>query len=153
MTTASAQPVEVASGEPVEVVRNVGLDHIGFVEELDRRFVRPLRDKVKAALTAKGAVRGAGDYFTGLIAGVGKSTGRIDPEKFLRLYEKKKISRAQLVAAIRVGNEAASECLSQAEIDKISDFTPATPRLCVERIKTVELPLVNCVKGLGEIIS
>lgn len=128
-------------------MREKQIDIIGFVGELQKHLAEPLKDRVKHTMGLKGADRAEADYFSALL--VQGTIRTIDPSKFLQLYERGKLTRAQFVLALRINREAAAESLSGEEIDRISEQSPATPALRVTRIKGVDLSLAESVKQIA----
>lgn len=139
------------AASPAKMPRDVRLDHIGFVDELQKQFANPLKTKVKADFAGKSIERASGDCFDGLVVTGTRLT--VDPEKFLRLFERKAITRAQFVAAISVGRDAAIDCVSREDLAKISTEAPTTPSLRVGRIKGVEINLVDAVRSIAAAIG
>ena len=131
--------------------RDVRIDQLGFVAELDKSFADPLRDKVKEDLIAKSIERAAGDSFEGLI--VKSDSYTVDAAKFLDLYEAGFISRAQLISAIKVNRTPAQQFLSLEKLASISLVTPATPQLRVSRIKGVEVKLITAVERIAKAVA
>jgi hypothetical protein len=131
--------------------RDVRVDHLGFVGELADEFAKPLRDRVKTDLEERGTPRVSGDAFQGLLVMVRSSW--IDADKFLRLYERKKMSRAQFLAAISVKKEPALQVLSGQDLAAITSEGNATPSLRVTRIKGVEVSLIEAVKTIAAAVG
>lgn len=131
--------------------RDTRVDHIGFVKELDKHFASPINDVVKAKLGSEGIDLAVGDFFQGLyLPGYRRM---IDPDRFLRLYDKGKITRAQLVSVMTINRKTASEFLSGNALDDLSVPLPDAPSLTITRKKNVELPLVEVIKALGPLIK
>jgi hypothetical protein len=130
----------------VKLPRDARVDHLGYVNELVSQFANPLKAKVKEDLTKKRIDRAAGDAFECLL--VPGSTASIDAEKFLLKWESGKITRAQFLAAISVGKEAALCCLSKDELARISTSKPKASALNVTKIKGVEVTLVEAVRAI-----
>ncbi len=123
------------------------IDQLGYVRELEKQFAEPLNAAVKAEMKARKLERLAGDRFSGLLV-LSKSRW-VDPAKFLKLYESGKISRAAFLDAISVQCKAAEKLIGQVQLDKMSTFSSPTPRLCVDRIKGVEIKLVDAIEQLA----
>jgi hypothetical protein len=129
---------------------NARIDQLGFVNELVKRFSDPLKDQIKWEMTQAAADRAAGLRFEALL--VRGTSSLVDPAKFLQLYERGKLSRAQFVSAIRVQRDAALDALSRDALDAISTATPSSPALRVTRIKGVEIVLIDAVRAIADAI-
>jgi hypothetical protein len=132
--------------------RDVRVDHLGLVGELVRQFAEPLKARVKASMDERETDRVEGDRFEALLV-AGGVVQTIDPAKFLRLYERKLITRAQLLSALRVSADPAGEFLSRADIEKISEFKPSAAQLRVKRKAGVEVGLVEAVRSLAAAVE
>lgn len=129
------------------VPRDVRVDQIGFVNELVSQHANNLKTALKVRMDNDSIERVRGDVFEGLLVSTFVST--VPPAKLLALYEKDKITRAQFLSALSVRKEPLEAFLSGDEIRRISETTPGNPQLRVNRIKGVELKLVDAVKGLS----
>jgi hypothetical protein len=147
------EPVIVSDTTPVSAcVRDIRIDQLGFAGELERSlFLKNLRATAKQNLQDKGVERAEGDYFAALLVESERAT--TDPDKLLRLYERGKISRAQLVSALSVTREPCKKFLSLDDLAKISTTEPATSRLTVTRKKGVQIELVDMVKTLAAVLG
>lgn len=132
-------------------MRDQRIDELGFINELVKHHAEPLKDKIKHGMTLAGAKCAEGDSFVGSL--MTPTVNTIDPNKFLRLFEMKHITRKQLLSALRVSNEAAKEFLSPEVIGRISTEAPGTDRLTVARIKGVQITLVNAVKHIAAAVE
>ena len=129
--------------------RDVRVDQIGFVGELQKHFADDLKTAVKAKMSGDGLQHVEGDYFDGLLVD-GYDVQTIDPAKFLKLYEDGKIKRAEFLSALKIANKPAAEFLSGKEIDRISTTAAGQSQLRVTRKKGVEIKLTDAVRGLGK---
>lgn len=138
-----------APASTLSVHRDQRVDPIGFVKELQDQHADGLKQAVKGRMEAGDLERVRGDFFEGLL--VRPNAAPVDPSDLLRLYERKSITREELCSALSVKKEPLAEFLTQRQIDKLAgEGTPATPRLCVSRIKGVEVTLVEAMIGLSE---
>ncbi|HSZ58630.1 MAG TPA: hypothetical protein VK797_23380 [Tepidisphaeraceae bacterium] len=151
---ASAATVSEPALEVEEVtIRDVRTDDLGFVNELWTHFDQTIKPLVKGNLTHKGARRGAGEFFDCILAG-GGAREEVDPAKFLKLYEGKKISREEFLSALKVALKPLGKFLSQKQIDAISRSAGIVqPSLTVNRIKGVEFTLVDAVKAIARAVE
>jgi hypothetical protein len=131
--------------------RDVRVDHLGFVNELTKHFADPLKQQIKLRMNERKLDLAEGDFFEGLL--VRGESSSIDPAKYLKLFEKGRITRADFLSALSIKRTAATVFLSEKEVDAISDATPATPQLRVSRRKGVEIKLVDAVRGLADAIG
>lgn len=127
------------------------IDQLGFAKELDRHFTEPLNGEVKQALLARSIDRATGDHFEAVLVTPTETT--VDADKFLKLYEKKAISRAQFLAAIAIRKKQALIAVSGDDLAKISVVEPGSPRLSVPRIKGFEPTLADCIASLAAAIA
>jgi hypothetical protein len=107
----------------------------------------PAAEAVKEHLTKKGATRCYGDTFEALLVGSGEGV-EVDASKFLDLYAKGRIKRAQLVGSIKVSVEKARELLSAADFQRVTHAVPAAKRLTPRRIKDEPVDLVAALTFL-----
>lgn len=133
----------------MSVAQDIRLDRIGFVAELIEHYQKPLITAVKSGMTA--GDRAEGQLFGGLLAA--STTTDVDAEKFVRLWEAGKITRAQFVAAVKVSATAARETLSAQDFARIATVKPGAPSLRVTRLKGVEVALVDAVKEVAAEIA
>jgi hypothetical protein len=134
-----------------KTVRDLRIDAAGFVQELEKHFAKGLKVEIKAGLVAKGASAGEANCFLATLTPTTKSW--IDADAFLRLLEKKIITRDAFVAAITVGIEAAGKLMSEADLAKIVIRSAAEPRMSIERKPGVELKTVDVINALSGIIA
>jgi hypothetical protein len=140
---------ECAVQTPAKVIREARLDPIGFASLLEP-WAKDQRTGVKMSMIAKGAERATGDCFEGLVYTFTPAT--IDTNKFVKLFERGGMSRAQFISCLTIKKDAAGEFLSRQEIEAISNEQMPVENLKVSRIKTVEVKLVDAVKRLAEAI-
>lgn len=131
--------------------RDARIDHIGFVNELDKHFAGPINDAVKLKLVADNIDLAEGDFFQGLYKPGHRSA--LDVEKFLRLYDKGKITREQFKSILTIRRDPATKFLTGDQLAAMSFALPPAPSLTVSRKKNVELPLVEVIKALGPLIK
>jgi hypothetical protein len=131
--------------------RDVRVDHVGFVDELDKHFGKPTREAIKQRMKEGKLDLSEADFFEGLL--VESNTSTIDPAKFFNLFCKGRMKKAEFLSAISIGKKAASVFMSQKEIDAISASEPATPKLMISRRKGAEIKLVDAVRGLASAIG
>lgn len=129
------------------IMRNQLIDQYGFVQELQKRFADPLKDRIKKDMELKGEKLAEGDHFEAVLFGGDSSF--IDATKFFCLFERGKLTRAQLVNCLRVSKDAAKEYLSGAEIERISITAPKDKSLTVRHKKGVEPSLIESVKNVS----
>lgn len=135
--------------EEVVFKRDVRVDQIGFVDELQKLFADPLKEAVKAKHAAGDRLEG--DFFTGRIDAASKTT--VNAAKWFKLFNDGKISRAQFLDAITVSTTDAKRVLGETEFDKVSTTIAGANRLTVARKKDVELGLVRAVQSLHQTIG
>lgn len=126
-----------------KVGRDVRVDSIGFVGELKRQVENDLRTKLKVRMDTDALDRVRGDYFEGLL--VSASSTEIDAEQWVALWQARKITREQFVAAISVGKTEAKKALGDDHVARISVTKPPTMKLNVERIEGVEPVLMDAI--------
>jgi hypothetical protein len=139
--------IETAAALP----RDVRVDPMGFIAELQKRHGDNLKTKVKVRMLNDEIDRVAGDFFEGLL--VQGQTRTVDPKKMLAKFKAGEVSEKDLLSCLSVRREAALEFMSERELDAISTIGSAQPALRVTRKKGVELELVKAVNGLGESIG
>lgn len=132
-------------------MRDVRIDTLGFVGELQKQLADDLKTEVKIAMSTKGAYRAEGDHFEAVLAP--RPTHVADAAKWMSLYEDGKITRRQFLAAVRVSNESALEAISGEQLAKISRTIEGAPALCVKRIKGVEPSLLKAIEQLSTIVA
>lgn len=130
--------------------RDVRVDQIGFANELKKHFIDDLKTSVKTRMMTTGTDRCQGDFFEALLADGMRST--IDPVRFFKLFQQKKITKKQFLSAISVGSDAAKAFLSLAAVAEISSSVPVQS-LTVTRKKDVQIELVDAVSTLGAAIA
>lgn len=135
------------------IPRDARIDHIGFVTELQKQFVEPLKGDVKGRMLANDAREVQGDFFTAQLAGVGSSVGTLDPVKVFRRVKQGLLTEAQFLECCRIERGKLEEYVSGKDLDRMTEFVPATPQLRITRKKGVELKLVDALKGLGSAIK
>jgi hypothetical protein len=141
-----------ALAEERTIARDIRVDQIGFVGELQKQFVEPLKATLKARMGERQIDVCEGEYFSALLV-EGGTLSVVDAGKFVRLYESKSITRAEFLSAIAVRNDPCRAFLSGKELAAISEQTPASPQLRVSRKKGVEVRLVDAVKGIASAIK
>jgi hypothetical protein len=140
--------IETAAAIP----RDIRVDQIGFVAELQKLYADHLKTLVKDRMGRESIARVEGDFYEGLLIS-GGSVSVADPAKFLRLYESKRITRKEFLSALAVRNEPAKQFLSLDELDAISERQPASPALRVSKKKQVEVKLVDAVKSIQQTMN
>lgn len=138
----------MADAPQAKLPRDVRVDQIGYVDEVKKQYADDLKTAVKSHMLEDELVRVTGDAFEGLLVQGRERT--VPPAKLLRMYEQKKITKAQFLACMKVGNEAADKLLGKAAVARMSKFEDAPPKLCVTRIKGVEITLVDALKQLNK---
>lgn len=139
--------------EATAVPRDKRIDQIGFVAELQKQYVDNLKDGVKLRML-EGEVKVAeGDFFTATLAGVGSTVGTLDPVKVFRLVKSGRLKEAEFLECCRVERGKLEEYVSGKDLDRLSEFKPATPSLRVTRKKGVEITLTDALKGLGSALQ
>ncbi len=126
--------------------RDVRIDQIGFVGELQKHHADGLKTKLKVRMLDESIERIAGDFFEGLIV-LGR-VGTVDPKKFYRLIKSGRITEAQFVEAVSINRAAAQKLLPEKDLDRLTDYVDAAPALRVARIKGVELSLVDALAAI-----
>ena len=132
----SAEQAELKSG------RDVRIDTMGFAGELEKLFIKDLKTTVKVKMTGGGFDQLSGDCFQGKLAQT------VDPVKFFKLFEKGLVTRKDFLSAISVSSSAAKLFLSPKDLQAITDTTPGSPRLSIERIEGVGVGLVQALEGI-----
>jgi hypothetical protein len=127
--------------------RDIRADHVGFSNEIGKSFADPIKTAVKARMEADALDIVEGDFFEGLL--VTGTRGMIDPAKVFRLIKKGELTESQFLECISVNREKLSEYLGGKEVDRLSDFTPASPQLRITRRKGVEVTLANAIRTIG----
>jgi hypothetical protein len=127
--------------------RDVRVDQVGFVAELVKHHADHRKSEVKCSMLEKGLDRVAGDFFAGHL--VTSSSAEIDVAKFFKLFEQEKLSKKDLLACISVSRASASKALGQDAIARLLVEKPPVHQLRVERVKGVEVSLVDAVKHLA----
>ena len=127
--------------------RDVRVDAIGFVGELDRQVAKDLRTQVKLRMDVDGLERVTGDYFAGLL--VSASSSEVDAEKWLAAWEAGRITRRQFVDAIAVGKTEAKRALGDDAVARITTAKPPTLKLNIERIQGPEPSLSDALSRLN----
>jgi hypothetical protein len=105
---------ETAAAQSAALPRDVRVDQIWFVNELQKHHVDDLKSAVKVRMTGDGLERVEGDFFEGLLVTPTEST--VDPAKLLNLYARDKITRAEMISVLSVRKEPLAKVLSGAEI-------------------------------------
>lgn len=126
--------------------RDVRVDRIGFAAELDKHYVEPLRDAVKAA--HPNGVLLAGDFFTAEITE--PATNTFPADAWFKLFNDNAITRKQFLAGIRVSTEDARRVLSEKDFDQHVITGIASRRLTVRRKPGVVVDLVRAVKEIND---
>lgn len=139
---ASRKP-PIANGAPPHDTR---IDTLGFCAELQKRLADPLKSAVKIDMLDRAIDRLAGESFDSLL--VQGTTRTVDPAKFLRLYERGKITRDQFCGAIRVKSDAALDGVSRDDLAAISTEAPSSPALRVTLRKGEILSLADVMDGI-----
>lgn len=134
------------------VARDARVDQIGFANELAKQHIDGLKDAVKTRMLDGEVQLVEGDFFQGLLV-AGGTVGTICPRKFHRLLKQGKITEDQFHACISVQRKPAEQYCSGKELDRMSEFKPASPRLVVSRKKGVEPSLVDAIRGLSKAIA
>lgn len=128
-------------------MRDKRIDQLGFLSDLQKHYGDDLKTAVKVVMTEKDADRAAGDLFDALLVQSAVSTA--DPDQFLQLFFDGVITRAQLVASIRVSNDAALDAIGREKLESISSTKPGSPALRISRKKGVEISLVKALQELA----
>jgi hypothetical protein len=131
-----------------KVARDIRVDTVGLIQELERRAAKELRDKVKKRMIDEPLDVVHGERFTGILL-PGADVGSIDPEKWMKFWLDEKITKKQFLEAISVGNADARKALGDDVVDRISDFRKSAPKFTVERIKGYEPSLLEVVRELA----
>lgn len=131
--------------------RDTRVDHIGFVKELGKHFADPINDAIKARLGSEKIDLAEGDLFQGLYLPGHRSA--LVADKFLRLYDAGKITRAQFLSILSIKRDPAKKFLCEDQLDAMSISLPDAPSLTVTRKQGVELALVDVIKALGPLIE
>lgn len=130
---------------------DVRIDRIGFAKELEDHFTEPLRQAVKKSHEA--GVRLEADFFTGLVEQPApKST--VAAEDWFKLFKDGKIDRVQFIEGISVSVAVARRVLDEKTFEKVvtTPSEPASKVLYVRRKKSIQVQLVDAVRGLNESI-
>lgn len=138
-----------ANQTPIVPDRDVRVDQIGFVNELQTKYVDPIKKAVKARMLERASQLAAGDFFEGKLV-TGGVVGTLDPRKVFRLVKNGKLTESQFLDCVKVERGKLEEFVSGKDLDRMSEFLPATPQLRVTRIKGVEVTLVDAIKALGK---
>jgi hypothetical protein len=134
------------------VVRDVRIDRIGFASELQKQYVDDVKSAVKSDMLERETTLAEGDYFEARLV-AGGTVGTIDPRKFHRLIDRGSLKLADFLACCRIDRGKAEELVAGKDLDRMSEFRPASPQLRVTRKKGVEIKLVDALKGLGAAIG
>ena len=138
------------TAETVAPARDVRVDQIGFVGELQKRHADLLKTRVKCRMLEEELDVVRGEYFQGLFVKTTETT--VDPAKLLALYDAGRISRANFLSAIKVVKEPLSAFLTGDQVEKMSTTAVGSPALRVTRLQGVEVALVDALKQLGSSI-
>jgi hypothetical protein len=144
-----SQAATASAAAPVP--RDVRVDYIGLINELVRQFGDDQKSLVKGRMIDQELDVVEGNLFSGKL--VKGTVGTIDPAKFYRKVKRGEITEAQFVECISVKRGTAEQYVSGKDLDRMSEFVAATPKLCVTRKPGLELGLVDVVKALGRIIT
>lgn len=125
------------------------IDQIGLANELVKLYADPLKDALKEKFGKNQTQRAEGDLFDAIL--VESESRSIDPEHLLKLFEKKKIDRGQLLSALKVKVDACEEFLSREQVDGIAEKTKTTA-LRITRKKGVAVALLDCVRGICDAV-
>jgi hypothetical protein len=140
-----------ATIESQAIARDVRVDRIGFANELSKQFADKLKADVKTRMAEEKLELVEGEYFEGKF--VQGTVGTVDPRKVYRLIKSGKLSESQFLECVRVDRGKLEQYLAGKDIDRLSDFSPATPQLRVTRKKGVEVKLVDALKGLNAALA
>jgi hypothetical protein len=129
--------------------RDVRVDYIGLVGELEKHWIDDKKSgvkmKVKAGLEVGDVV--LGDLFEGHLHGT--TVSEISISGVLKLYENRSISRADLVELISgISSDAAKKIIDPKALKRLQRTFPGTPRLNVDRRKGYELSLAEAARKI-----
>jgi hypothetical protein len=127
--------IKIPPGEVL--VTDKRLNAIKLISYLADRAIPDLRSKVKASMLAKHAQYAESEFAVAKL--VTSSRTVIQAANLLKLYERASISRAQLLSALSVRKEPASEFLSASQIASISEVSAGEPLLYTDFKPGVEV--------------
>jgi len=144
-------PQAATLNEPATSPFDPRVDQLGFVAELQKQFADDLKTVVKTDMLGADEDRRRGESFEAVL--VQGTTQTVNPERWVKLYETGRITRAQFMAALSVRRDHALDALGRDELAKISFQTTNTPALRVSRIKGVQVSLVDAVRSLAAAVA
>jgi hypothetical protein len=112
------------------------VDAVGFVKDLVKKVVDEFSPKIKERMLRERAEAAEGKVFKAKL--IPCSVRTVDADKFLRMYDRGAVKRGDFLDCIRVSSEPTAKLLSAADLEKISDVAPGTPRLVIDRIEKGE---------------
>jgi hypothetical protein len=125
--------------------RDVRVDRLGFVKELADQYGGPIRDAMKAAMEEGERVEG--DFFEGLLAGSTSTT--INKAALLRMYEAKKLTKAEFLDCIEGSVSGAKRRIDPKLLKTLCKTSEGSCSLRIARKKGVQVELVDALKALN----
>ncbi len=89
----------------------------------------------------------AGDVFRAIL--VRNTPTEVDPEGFVKLWEKGKITRAQFISAIKVSIEASAAVAHPDDIKKITSDKSEVVQIRFEPLQKAPIEVVDAIKALS----
>lgn len=133
----------------LEPLKEPTLDTAKLIRELAKHLADPLEEDIKARhpLTAKKPLVLLVDKITEARLELAVSAS-IDTEKFFRLYEAGKVSRADLLACMSIGKEKAEKLIDPKLLEKLVIPGTPKPKLTITRRKGTTFDLASALVAL-----
>jgi hypothetical protein len=133
------------TSEP-KTIKCADVDRVGFLEELDDMFAKPIRGEIKETMQLKLATFAEANLFRCRLVGGDKTV--IDTDACLKLYEQKKLSRVDFLRMIAVHVEPARKIFSEKELAKISAQEKGPSRLTFKRMEDKTITLAESLAAV-----
>jgi hypothetical protein len=127
--------------------RDVRVDRVGLVEELDRLWSAPMKKKIKEDMAKEGLEVVTADLCEAKLAS--SMSSWIDPVKFFKLFEKGEISRKDLLDTLSISKSAAAKFMSARDLEGVSLSEPGPAKLSIVRRKGIDLTLRQVIQGIA----
>jgi hypothetical protein len=122
------------------------VDSLGFAKEIEKRYAKPLNEELKAGMAA--GDRKFGEFFEA-VCSQGDDT-EIKPALILGLFEKKRLTRPQLLRILKVSITEARQILDQTTFNKISRTTAGSKKLDVRPKPGLVIELEKAITTLRD---
>ena len=131
---------------PLRTPRDIRADRCGY-GNLIENWNKKNKEALKADMLGDKKDLVSGDVFKATL--IPSPSSHVDPEKFFKLYEKGKLTKAQFLGCIKVTKEAAQAVTHPVDLANATEDDGKSKSMRIELLQVVPISIVTAVRELA----